>query len=248
MTLLRTFYAIPNPIEMTQRGSMRAEVKAFGRNCAAKRSTVGFGSRRKLSAYKCRLRQTGGKEEFNIGHHYLPKSGAVVVRQAKMRDVDSIVHFVNSLSQDGTLLHRTHDDVCANINSFTIAETAGGSFLGCAALYCYGTHLAEVRSIAVHPNARGKGMGHLLMEATLKAAQEYGIECLCLFTRIPDFFQSYGFHSVPNSMFPEKYNKDCRYCPRRNSCDETAMIRGELRHTAFGPTISSSQNLVQLHL
>ena len=161
---------------------MRAEVKAFGRNYApAKRSTIDFGSRRKLSAYKRRLRQTGEKEELNIGHHYLPKSGAVVVRQAIMRDVDSIVHFVNSLSRDGTLLHRTHDDVCANINSFTIAETVDGSFLGCAALYCYGTHLAEVRSIAVHPNARGKGVGHLLMEATLKAAQEYRKSaCACL--------------------------------------------------------------------
>jgi len=225
---------------------MRAEVKAFGRNRAAKRSIVDFGSRRKLSAYKRRLRQTGEKEEFNIGHHYLPKSGAVVVRQAIMRDVDSIVHFVNSLSQDGTLLRRTHDDVCANINSFTIAETADGSFLGCAALYCYGTHLAEVRSIAVHPNARGKGVGHLLMAATLKAAQERGIERLCLFTRIPDYFKPYGFNAVPHSMFPEKYNKDCRYCPRRNSCDETAMMRGELRHTAFIP--ATSQNLVQLHL
>ena len=171
----------------------------------------------------------------------------MVVRQAKMHDADSILHFVNSLSQDGTLLRRTHDDVCANINSFTIAEAVDGSFLGCAALYCYGTHLAEVRSIAVHPIARGKGVGHLLMEATLKAAQEYGIECLCLFTRIPDFFKSYGFNAVPHSMFPEKYNKDCRYCPRRNSCDETAMMRGELRRTAFMPAISPSQNLVQLH-
>jgi amino-acid N-acetyltransferase len=227
---------------------MRAEVKAFGRNCAAKRSTVDFGSRRKLSAYKRRLRQTGEKEEFNIGHHYLPKSGAVVVRQAKMSDVDNIVRFVNSLSHDGTLLRRTHDDICANINSFTIAETDDGTFLGCAALYCYGTHLAEVRSIAVQPKARGKGVGHLLMEATLKVAQEHGIDCLCLFTRIPDYFMSYGFHAVPHSMFPEKYNKDCHSCPRRNSCDETAMMRGELRHTAFMPPISSGQSLVQLHL
>jgi amino-acid N-acetyltransferase len=227
---------------------MRAEVKAFGRNCEAKRSNVDLGSPRKSSAYKRRLRQTARQENFNIGHRYPPKSWAVVVRQAKMRDVDSIVHFVNSLSQDGTLLHRTHDDVCANINSFTIAETAGGSFLGCAALYCYGTHLAEVRSIAVHPNARGKGVGHLLMEATLKTAQEYGIKCLCLFTRIPDYFKSYGFNPVPHSMFPEKYNKDCHSCPRRNSCDETAMMRGELRHSAFMPPISSGQSLVQLHL
>jgi len=222
-------------------------VKTFGRNCTAKQSTVDFGSRRKSSAYKRRSGRTQGKEEADIGHRYLPKSRAVAVRQAEMRDVDNIVRLVNSLSQDGTLLRRTHDDVCANISSFKIAEAADGSFLGCAALYCYGTHLAEVRSIAVHPNARGEGVGQLLMEATLKAAQEYGIECLCLFTRIPDFFKSYGFHAVPHSMFPEKYNKDCRYCPRRNSCDETAMMRGELRHTAFVP-ISSSQNLVQLHL
>ena len=161
---------------------MGAEVKAFGRSYApAKRSIVDFDSRGKVSASRLRLRRTKGREVVKIGHHCLRKSKEVVVRQAKMSDVDNIVRFVNSLSPDGTLLRRTHDDICANINSFTIAETDDGTFLGCAALYCYGTHLAEVRSIAVQPKARGKGVGHLLMEATLKAAQEHGIDCLCLF-------------------------------------------------------------------
>jgi amino-acid N-acetyltransferase len=193
---------------------MGAEVKAFGRRkyAPAKRCLVDFDSRGRVSASRRRLRRTKSKEAVKIGHHCLDKSKEVVVRQAKMSDVDNIVRFVNSLSHDGTLLRRTHDEIGANIKSFTIAESADGIFLGCAALYCYGTHLAEVRSIAVQPKARGKGVGHLLMEATLKAAQEHGIECLCLFTRIPDYFMSYGFHAVPHSMFPEKSHSSKLTC------------------------------------
>jgi amino-acid N-acetyltransferase len=187
-------------------------------------------------------------ETVVMDHHWQLKIRTIVVRKAKMHDVDNIVSFVNSLAHDGTLLRRTHDDVRASIGTFTIAETDIGRFLGCAALYCYGPNLAEVRSVAVHPEARGQGVGHLLMKAILKKADEHGIGCLCLFTRIADYFMSYDFHVVPHSALREKYYRDCHSCSRRYSCDETAMIRGELKHIAFIRQISSSQNLVQMHV
>lgn len=174
------------------------------------------------------------------------KTRVVVVRKAKAQDVDNIVSFVNNLSRDGTLLRRTHDDVRTSIDTFVVAEAEDAGFLGCAALYCYGPNLAEVRSVAVHSKARGQGVGHLLMEATLRRAEEHGVKCLCLFTRIPDYFIAYDFHEVPHSALREKYYKDCCSCARRHSCDEIAMIRGELKHIAFLRQISTIHGLIQL--
>jgi amino-acid N-acetyltransferase len=174
------------------------------------------------------------------------KTRVIFVRKARTQDVDNIVSFVNGLSLDGTLLARTHGDVSTNIDTFMIAETEDAGFLGCAALYCYGPNLAEVRSVAVHPEARGQGVGHLLMEATLRRAEEHGVECLCLFTRIPDYFSAYDFHVVPHTALREKYYKDCCSCPRRHTCDEIAMIRGKLKHVAFLRQISTIHGLIQL--
>jgi amino-acid N-acetyltransferase len=169
------------------------------------------------------------------------------VRKANLNDVEKIVSFVNSLAHDGTLLRRTPADVCATIDTFIVAEDEDGHFLGCVALYCYGPNLAEVRSVVVDPEARGQGVGHKLMTATLQKAAESGIECLCLFTRIPEFFRSYGFHEVPRSSVREKYDKDCRTCPRRFDCDEKAMVRGDFRPAPFIVRIPSYQGPLPVH-
>jgi amino-acid N-acetyltransferase len=171
----------------------------------------------------------------------------VIVRRAKITDVGNIVSFVKSLSFDGTLLERSHEDVEANIDTFIIAENEEKQFLGCISLYCYGPNLAEIRSVAVHPDARGQGIGHLLMKAILQKADEHGIECLCLFTRIPDYFLSFNFCTVSRQAIREKYYKDCHSCSRRQHCNEIAMIRGELKHIPFVRQISTLQGLVQLH-
>lgn len=182
---------------------------------------------------------------MNFQHSTVVRS--VVIRKARIDDVDNIVCFINSLAHDGTLLHRTHGDVDSAIDTFIVAESQTGHLLGCVGLYCYGPNLAEVRSLAVLPGSRGRGIGKLLMAAILQKADEHKIECLCLFTRIPAFFLQYDFHTVSHDTLREKYYKDCHSCSRRRFCDETAMIRGELKHIAFLRTISSSQGLVQLH-
>jgi amino-acid N-acetyltransferase len=183
-----------------------------------------------------------------MGSRFKLTTRVVIVRKAQPQDVDNIVTFVNSLAHDGTLLRRTHEDVLRNIDSFVIAESGDGHFLGCASLYCYGPNLAEVRSVAVLPEARGQGVGGLLLDAVLQKAEENHVECLCLFTRIPEFFAGFNFRVVPHSALREKYYKDCHSCSRRQSCDEIAMIRGQLRHIAFIRQIATSQGLVQIHV
>jgi amino-acid N-acetyltransferase len=60
---------------------------------------------------------------------------------------------------------------------------------------------------------------------------------VCLFTRIPDFFEHFGFRVAERNAMPDKIYKDCQTCPRLYACDEVAMVRGPLPQVAMlGPS------------
>jgi amino-acid N-acetyltransferase len=145
-----------------------------------------------------------------------------------LQDARSIYQLIDSFTCDGTLLRRSYLEICANIHTFTIVETGSGQFIGCAALHVYGQHLAEIRSIVVHPDTKGHGAGSLLVHALLDQAEASGIQCVCLFTRIPAFFQHFHFRIAERQALRDKVLKDCVHCARRNACDEIAMAIGEL--------------------
>ncbi len=191
------------------------------------------------------------------------------VHKARLQDARNIFDLVNSLSHDGTLLRRNYAEICENIRDFTVAEilpeaspdhsdvpanpgstpAAEPHFLGCGALHLYGPHLAEVRSIVLHPEARGQGAGGAILRALLAESEDHGVATTCLFTRIPDFFFHYGFRVAERSAMPDKIYKDCQTCPRLYACDEVAMVKGPLPQTAvLGPIKVQQPELVQVQL
>jgi amino-acid N-acetyltransferase len=176
-----------------------------------------------------------------------PRALGVSVRRAKLQDAVSIFELVNSLSGDGTLLRRNYAEICENVRDFHVAESEAGVFLGCGALHLYGPHLAEVRSIVVKPEAKGQGAGGKLLQALLVEAEEQGVVCVCLFTRMPDFFFHFGFRTADRTALPDKIYKDCQACPRLYACDEVAMVRGPLpRMAVLGPSRIPQPELVKL--
>ncbi len=192
----------------------------------------------------------------------------ILIRKARVQDARNIYDLVNSLSGDGTLLRRNYAELCENIRDFTIAERLIPAppleknhplgiyaqppddryeFLGCGALHLYGPHLAEVRSIVVKPEAKGLGAGGQLIRALLDEASEHSIMSVCLFTRIPEFFDHFGFRVANREAMPDKIYKDCQTCPRLYACDEVAMVRGPLPNIAvLGPSKIQRPELVQL--
>lgn len=151
-------------------------------------------------------------------------------RSAILPDADAIRQLIDAHTGDGTLLPRSLPELCENIRDFVVVEDKG-VVVGCGALHLYGAHLAEIRSIAVLPAARGRGAGRLLVRALLREAARHRATCVCVFTRIPEFFAPFGF-AVTNETLPDKLYKDCRRCARRHACDEIAMVRGRLPVTA----------------
>jgi len=148
-------------------------------------------------------------------------------RNATLPDVEHIHAIIRSYSGNGTLLPRTVAELCENVRDFVVAE-CDGQIIGCGALHLYGPHLAEIRSIAVVPSAKGLGAGAKLVRALMQEAERHRVICVCLFTRIPQFFAHMGFSVATREALPDKIYKDCIHCPNLHACDEIAMYRGEI--------------------
>jgi amino-acid N-acetyltransferase len=155
-------------------------------------------------------------------------------RKAILPDAQQIHELISAYSGDGTLLPRTLPEICENVRDFVVLED-NERIIGCGALHLYGTHLAEIRSITVAPWAQGKGGGGRLVKTLLAEAKRHRVDCICLFTRKPDFFAGQGFSVAQREDLPDKIYKDCHACPRFHCCDEVAMVRGELPRFAILP-------------
>jgi amino-acid N-acetyltransferase len=146
-------------------------------------------------------------------------------REAVLPDAEQIHALIAAYSGDGTLLPRSLAEICENVRDFIVLED-NDRIIGCGALHLYGVHLAEIRSITVDPSSQSSGGGRRLVKSLLAQAEKHKVGCVCLFTRIPDFFLRLGFTKANHQDLPDKIHKDCYQCPRLYRCDEIAMIRG----------------------
>jgi N-acetylglutamate synthase-like GNAT family acetyltransferase len=78
------------------------------------------------------------------------------------------------------------------LSSFFVA-VAGNRIVGCCALQIYSKRLAEVRSLAVHPDFQERGAASALVELCRRRAQERGIKELFAVTSQTSFFERLGF-------------------------------------------------------
>lgn len=155
-------------------------------------------------------------------------------REARLPDAEQIHALIAAYSGDGTLLPRSLAEICENVRDFVVLEDQG-RIIGCGALHLYGVHLAEIRSITVDPTSQNNGGGKRLVHALLAQAKKHQVTCVCLFTRIPNFFSRMGFKVASHQDLPDKIHKDCYKCPRLYYCDEVPMIRGSLPTFAILP-------------
>lgn len=78
------------------------------------------------------------------------------------------------------------------IPSFFVAEL-DGRIVGCCALQVYSRRLAEIRSLAVHPDLTRSGIGSQLVEACQRRAKERGVKQVMAVTSSPEFFEKLDF-------------------------------------------------------
>jgi argininosuccinate lyase / amino-acid N-acetyltransferase len=162
----------------------------------------------------------------------------VEFRQARADDLDQIVWLVDHWAKHGENLPRGREDILKAILDFGVA-VADGKVVGCAALWIYTPQLAEIRSLGVHPDYHGRGIGHGLVRYFVGLASQLHIPKVFVLTRAPKFFEKTGFRQVSVNSLPEKVLKDCTACPKREQCDEIALVL-EVNGTGGGPYAAPS--------
>ena len=135
-------------------------------------------------------------------------------RTARIGDAAAVHRVIAHYAGEGLLLPRTEAEIREHIGRFLVlVEKRNGEekVLGCVALEPYGADLAEIRSLAVAPDARGHGrnVGDRLMKAAMDTARRRKIARLFAVTHRPEFFSRYGFTPGPRQMVPEKIERDC---------------------------------------
>ena len=154
-----------------------------------------------------------------------PCSGAPI-RPARLEDAPAIYALLATFSTEGKLLPRPVAEIQTRIANFLVAEL-NGTVAACGALRDFGNNLNEIRSLAVRRDLAEQGIGSRLVKALLaKAMERTGGEhghVFALTYRVA-FFQRLGFRIVDKYTFPPKIWSDCCVCPKKDHCDETAVV------------------------
>jgi amino-acid N-acetyltransferase len=117
---------------------------------------------------------------------------SVVVRRARTGDVLAIRALVDVYAVDGILLDKAMVTLYEDVQEFDVAEL-DGQVVGCGALHVLWSDLAEVRTVAVDPSHRKRGIGHLLIESLLQRARDLDVRRVFCLTFEVDFFAAHGF-------------------------------------------------------
>ncbi|MDD3117905.1 MAG: GNAT family N-acetyltransferase [Victivallales bacterium] len=150
-------------------------------------------------------------------------SGQVTIRAALESDIMAIHDLLAEYARRQLLLGRTPEDLHYHRGNFVVAEE-DGVVIGCGALRDFGSNLYEVRSLAVAPTHVGKRIGSQLVTQLVERARSQRPCRVFALTYHPQLFIRLGFHRVSKELFPPKIWCDCNRCPKKDHCDEDAIL------------------------
>lgn len=121
------------------------------------------------------------------------------------------------------MLHRSLESVYECLREFFVCEE-DGKIIGCVAVDIYWANSAEIRSLAIAPDFRGKGAGKALIMRCLQDACEMGLTQIFAMTYNKEFFASLGFKEVGIKTLPEKVWRECLEWYSKGYRHESAML------------------------
>ena len=147
-----------------------------------------------------------------------------MIRKARIADVKTIHSLLlNRQEHDGLVLPRSFSQLYSHLRDFFVV-VEDGRVIGCCGLNIIWDNLAEIRSLVVLPEYRGRKWGRRLVEAALSEAVTLGIYTVYTLTEQADFFAHLGFKETAMDGLNQKVWADCLNCPRfPDLCNEVAM-------------------------
>jgi N-acetylglutamate synthase-like GNAT family acetyltransferase len=153
------------------------------------------------------------------------KQTGVVVRRARLEDVEPIVRLVGAFADEALMLRRTPEMVELAIDDYVVGVDPRGRVVACGALKEYSPSVAEVAAIAVSRDVHGQGVGRAIVAAVEALAVKRGTFDVFALTLQPAFFAAIGYQRVDRARYPEKIRRDCLACARRFACDEFCFAK-----------------------
>jgi amino-acid N-acetyltransferase len=139
-----------------------------------------------------------------------PTGDDVVVRRARTSDVPDIKALIDIYAGQ-ILLEKNLVTLYESVQEFWVAETTDGELIGCGALHVLWADLGEVRTVAVHPRARGRGVGHRIVDRLLEVGRELRLQRIFVLTFEVEFFAGHGFTEIEGTpVTAEVYEEMCR--------------------------------------
>lgn len=137
-------------------------------------------------------------------------SSDVVVRRARTSDVADIKRLVD-IYAGRILLEKNLVTLYEAVQEFWVAEV-DDEVVGCGgALHVLWADLGEVRTVAVDPKVKGRGIGHTIVDQLLKVARELQLQRLFVLTFETEFFARHGFAEIEGTpVTSEVYDEMCR--------------------------------------
>ena len=149
-----------------------------------------------------------------------------MIRKATVKDITAIHKLLQEYGRKGELLPRPLSELYDHVRDFSVCiDENDNKIISCCALQFCWEDLAEIRSLAVHPEHLRKKTGSDLVRAALIEAQSFNIKRVFALTYQPDFFSKFGFVQINKSKLPLKIWADCILCVKFPDCDEIAMMK-----------------------
>ncbi len=142
-----------------------------------------------------------------------------------LEDIPKMQKLIEPEVKEGIILPRSDDEVATNIRSYFTAKD-DDKLIGFTALHIHSQNLAEIRSLIVDRNYRGKGVGKELIKQAVLEAKSLKVKKIFTLTYEKGFFEKMGFSEIAKELLPEhKIWADCIKCKHFPICNEIALIK-----------------------
>lgn len=121
-----------------------------------------------------------------------------MLRKAVPDDIEGIQQLIED--NIDKLLPRSNEELRELINWFWVVEE-DGKIAGCCCLEVYSPKIAELRSLAVRRDCRGKGYGEALVKVAVEEAQRQKIRQVLVVTSTREFFEKLNFGACLNEKY-----------------------------------------------